>query len=86
MSHSPWSLQDAKNHFSAVVEAALRGEPQRVTRRGKPVAVVLSAEEYERLHRLDRAEAPSFTALLLELPQDDEPFEQTSLPLRDVDL
>lgn len=86
MPHSPWSLQDAKNHFSAVVEAALRGEPQRVTRRGKPVAVVLSAEEYERLHRLERAEAPSFTALLLDLPQDDQPFGRPSLSLRDIEL
>jgi prevent-host-death family protein len=30
-----WTLQDAKNRFSAVVEAALAGEPQRVTRRGR---------------------------------------------------
>jgi antitoxin Phd len=30
-----WSLQDAKNRFSAVVDAAARGEPQMVTRRGK---------------------------------------------------
>jgi prevent-host-death family protein len=86
MPHSPWSLQDAKNHFSAVVEAALRGDPQRVTRRGKPVAVVLSAEEYERLHRLDRSEAPSFTALLLDLPQDDQAFERQPLHQRDVEF
>ena len=38
--------------FSAVVDAAARGEPQMVTRRGKWVSVVLSAEEYERLQRL----------------------------------
>ena len=30
-----WSLQDAKNRFSAVVDAAVGGDPQRVTRRGK---------------------------------------------------
>ena len=30
-----WTLQDAKNRFSAVVEADLAGEPQRVTRRGR---------------------------------------------------
>ena len=44
-----WSLQDAKNRFSAVVDAALTGKPQRVTRRGKPVVVVLAVDEYERL-------------------------------------
>ena len=36
-----WTLQDAKNRFSAVVDAAARGEPQKVTRRGKWVSVVL---------------------------------------------
>jgi antitoxin Phd len=29
-----WTLQDAKNKFSAVVEAALAGQPQQVSRRG----------------------------------------------------
>ena len=86
MSSSTWSLQDAKNRFSAVVEAALRGEPQWVTRRGKPVTVVLSAEAYERLQRLEQAAAPSFTSLLLDLPQDDQPFERMSLRQRDVDF
>ncbi len=44
-----WPLQDAKNMFSAVVNAALAGEPQRVTRRGQPAVVVLATEGYERL-------------------------------------
>ncbi len=39
-----WSLQDAKNRFSALVNAALSGEPQRVTRRGQPAVVVLAEE------------------------------------------
>ena len=28
-----WKLQDAKNKFSALVDAAIAGEPQHVTRR-----------------------------------------------------
>ena len=51
-----WPLQDAKNRFSAVVDAALGGAPQRVTRRGRPAVVVLAAEEYERLRRLEESE------------------------------
>jgi antitoxin Phd len=78
-----WSLQDAKNRFSAVVDAAARGEPQMVTRRGKWVSVVLSAEEYERLQRLERASAPSLGELLLQMPQDDEPFERLPLAPRE---
>jgi prevent-host-death family protein len=78
-----WTLQDAKNRFSAVVDAAARGEPQKVTRRGTWVIVVLSAEEYERLRRLDQANAPSLAELLLQMPQDDESFERLPLAARD---
>lgn len=87
MSHTPdWSLQDAKNRFSAVVEAARRGEPQRVTRRGKPAVVVISVEEYERLQELERMSAPSFTDLLLEMPQDNGEFDRIPVEPRPVDF
>lgn len=78
-----WTLQDAKNRFSAVVDAALAGEPQKVTRRGRWVGVVLSAAEYERLRRLEQVSAPSQADLLLAIPQDDEPFERLPLTPRE---
>ena len=81
-----WPLQDAKNKFSAVVDAALAGEPQRVTRRGQPAVVVLAVEEYERLCRLELANAPSFGELLLEIPQDDGEFERLQLEPRPLNL
>ena len=81
-----WPLQDAKNKFSALVNAALAGEPQRVTRRGEPAVVVLAAKEYERLCRLEKANAPTLGELILEIPQDDQEFERLSLPARPLDL
>ena len=78
-----WSLHDAKNQFSAVVDAASKGTPQRVSKRGRPAVVVVSAEEYDRLSRLEKAEAPDFTGLLLEMPQDDGGFERRPVTLRD---
>ena len=81
-----WPLQDAKNRFSALVNAALAGEPQHVTRRGEPAVVVLAVDEYERLRRLERADAPTFAELLLEIPQDDEEFERLSVPARQLEL
>ena len=81
-----WPLQDAKNRFSAVVEAAVGGDPQRVTRRGKLAVVVLAVEEYERLRRLEKAQAPTLADLLLAIPQDDEEFERLRAPVRPVDL
>ena len=81
-----WPLQDAKNKFSAVVDAALAGEPQRVTRRGKPAVVVLAVDEYERLCRLEQASAPTLGELLLEIPQDDGEFERIPIEPRSLDL
>ena len=81
-----WPLQDAKNKFSAVVEAAVAGDPQRVTKRGKPAVVVLGVDEYERLRRLEKATAPAFADLLLAIPQDEGEFELLRVVPRPVDL
>ena len=79
---STWSVQDAKNRFSAVVEAARR-EPQTVTKHGKPAVVVMDAAEYERLRQQERAKAPSFAEALLAMPQDDGEFPRTKVRPRD---
>ncbi|MDE0045827.1 MAG: type II toxin-antitoxin system Phd/YefM family antitoxin [bacterium] len=63
-----WSLQDARNRFSTVVDAALEGKPQVVTRRGKPAVVVLSAVEYHRLLAQAKATRGSFVDHLLAFP------------------
>ena len=80
-----WSLQDAKNRFSAVVDAAIGGAPQRVTRGGKPAVVVLAADEYERLCSLEKANAPTLAGLLLEIPRDDRDFDRLPVPTRPPD-
>ncbi len=81
-----WALQDAKNRFSAVVNAALDGEPQTVTRRGAPAVVVLAVEDYERLCRAEKAGAPDFIQHLLSIPGGgpDDLDDGPSLNLRDV--
>lgn len=81
-----WQLQDAKNRFSAVVDAALAGDPQRVTRRGTPAVVVLAVDEYERLRSLEKASVPSFVDLLLAIPQGGEDFERIPLAARPMDF
>jgi antitoxin Phd len=86
MREPSWSLQDAKNSFSAVVDAALKGTPQTVTKRGKPAVVVLSVAEYERLSRHHAAETPSFVDHLLAMPQDDRTFERTRVRARSIDF
>jgi prevent-host-death family protein len=85
MAPREWSVQDAKNRFSEVVEAARRA-PQTVTKHGKPAVVVVDVVEYERLRRLERASAPSFADVILAMPQDDGEFPRRKLRMRDVDL
>jgi antitoxin Phd len=80
-----WSVQDAKNRFSEVVEAARR-MPQTVTKHGKPAVVVMDVVEYERLRHLEGAQAPSFADVLLAMPQDNGEFPRRSVRMRDLDL
>lgn len=44
-----WPLQDAKNRLSELIETVTKTGAQTITRHGKPVAVVISAEAYARL-------------------------------------
>ena len=48
------SAKDAKYGFGRLIDLA-RAEPITVTKHGRPVVVVLSAEEYERLKALESA-------------------------------
>ena len=47
--NSVWQLQEAKAHLSELVDDAIRKGAQTITRHGRPVAVVVSAESYEDL-------------------------------------
>ena len=79
-----WTLQDAKNRFSAVVDAAIAGDPQEVTRRGKPAVVVLSATEYARLVAQAKQARGSFVDHLLAFPNED--VESSEVVARRVDF
>jgi prevent-host-death family protein len=61
-----WQLQDAKQQFSRVVDAARETGPQIVTRHGREVAVLLSIEDYRRLRGADQSDP------LLAGPRDDD--------------
>lgn len=78
------TLQDAKNKFSAVVDAALAGRPQEVSRRGRPAVVVVSAEEYARLVKAAGEQRESFAEHLMAFPGNK--FERLEVHPRDVAL
>lgn len=47
-------IADGKKHFSRLIEEAAKGKGEIVvTKRGKPLAVIISYEEYESAKRLE---------------------------------
>lgn len=87
-----WSVQQAKNQLSAVIDAALTTAPQVISRRGKPSVVVVSLDEYERLKRTATAQRGSFVDALLAMPpspnpnDDEDEFPRIPVTPRDVDF
>ena len=84
-----WGLQEAKNKLSEVVDAAARGEPQIVTRRGVETAVVISYDEYESITAVRRPPTSSLAEYLLAIPTasgDAGAIERIDLKPRDTDL
>jgi len=67
-----WTLQDAKNKFSEVVNAACSGTPQFVTKRGAAAVVVISVDSYSHLLKQGNNQTTSFKSLLLSVPQGSE--------------
>ena len=65
-----WKLQDAKNQFSVVVDAAIAGEPQHVTRRGKPAVVVLGSGLYRHMCQMAAGSVPNFDETVSEASLD----------------
>jgi antitoxin Phd len=70
-------LPDARNQFADVVEDAEAGEPSVITREGRPAAVLVGYEEWQRL-----VSRPSFADLLLAFPgsADDLPERHEDAP------
>ena len=90
---SDYSIADAKDHLPEAVRAAERGDTITLTRRGKPVAVLISIDRFRGLE-LSR---PDFWELARELRRraasegaafDEGDFEglRDRSPGRDVDL
>ena len=80
------TARDAKTNFGELLDTAIR-EPVSITRNGRPVAVVLSRQDFERLAAIEdawwarRTEAGEAEGLLS--PQDSEEFLKTLINARD---
>ena len=64
-----YSIADARKHLPTVVDEAASGSEVRLTRRGRPVAVVVSIEEYERLKANRTTFAEAYGAFRKKFPE-----------------
>lgn len=80
-----WQLQEAKARLSELVKRAASQGPQEITLHGRPVAVVLSREDFERLTGNARSlvdfmrESPLHGLDELEFPRDRSPAREVAL-------
>lgn len=73
-----WSIRDAKDHLSQLIEAA-QIEPQAITRRGRRAAILLSEPEFERLRR----QAEPLTSFFARAGLEDVDIERVKAVARD---
>lgn len=79
-----WQLQDAKAHFSEVIKTVVNEGPQTVTLHGKPVVVLISVEEYQRLKEPQQ----DLISFIQNSPLKgiDLDIERSKSPTREIDL
>jgi len=64
-----YSIAEARKRLAEIVDDAIEGEPARITRRGRDVAVVVSAAEYDRLRSGKKTFAEAYAAYRAEYPE-----------------
>lgn len=79
---SETSVADAKTQLTRLIHQAERGEAVHITRRGKPVAVLLSEDEYARLRQ--GQEQRNFWDLIADM-RADPAFEPVDWSQEEVD-
>jgi prevent-host-death family protein len=79
-----WKLEQARAHFSELVERAQNGETQLVTKHGQPAVYIIAAHQ---LKYAKIAGAQSLWDVLKTAPRSFEDlFERDSSPAREIDL
>ena len=79
-----WPLAEAKNKLSEVFDKALKDGPQRIVRRGKDRAVLISEADYR---RLTGRKKPDFIRFLLSAPSfEGLDITRDKAPLREIKL
>ncbi len=67
-----YSIAEARDNFTGLVHEAESGDTVELTRRGKPVAVLVAREEYQRLTEGRRGFREAYRSFLAEYPPSPE--------------
>ena len=78
-----YSIAEARSRLRAIVEQVEAGGAVELTRRGKPVAVMLSRGEFDRLQGKRRDFSEAYQSFLKKHPLDQEGLEEDLAPKRD---
>lgn len=70
-----YSIAEARRNLPALVDEAVAGGHVRVTRRGEPVVVIVSLEEFERLSSRRASFREEYAAYEAEFPEDGQGVE-----------
>jgi prevent-host-death family protein len=73
MQQPQWKLQTAKAQLGELMDAVLRGEPQRIVLPNNDAVVVISEHEYIALKASAKQNAPDFISYLLAIPKRKRP-------------
>lgn len=63
-----WQLHEAKNKLSSIVDIAMHGNPQCITKRGEKAVMIIGIEEYKTLTK----QKVSLKEYLLNCPKNDD--------------
>jgi prevent-host-death family protein len=78
-----WQLHEAKNKLSNIIDIAMHGKPQCITKRGEEAVMVIGMKDYQKLTK----QKLSFSEFLLNGPKFDElEIERVRGKAREVEL
>lgn len=84
-----WTVEDVRNDFAAIAQAAYAGEPQYVTNHSQPDLVILTKSSFDQIKQQERGENRQFVEFLISGPKGDifpEGYTPSDLCSREVDF
>jgi antitoxin Phd len=63
-----WQLHEAENKLNSIIDTAMHGKPQCITKRGEDAVIIIGINDYKKLTK----QRPNFSEFLLSGPKSDD--------------